>query len=94
MDPQPRVPKNHSGCQWLVMLAVVAVLLAMLFPVPRAPREASSRAKAKQDALAIVHAVETYASEYEQLPPNLDGRDLRLQKRRGGGRSRGRDAHG
>lgn len=51
----------------VVVLIIVFVLLAMLFPMT-GPRPAGLRTKAKQDALAIVHAVETYVTDYERLP--------------------------
>lgn len=68
MEPQPRPPQNHTGCQWLVALAVIAVLLAMMFPITSGPSGGGSRAKAKQDALNIVHAVEVYVTEYSEFP--------------------------
>jgi prepilin-type N-terminal cleavage/methylation domain-containing protein len=52
----------------LTVIAIIAILMAMLFPMINNAKEAARRSKAKQDCLAIVHAIETYATEYNQNP--------------------------
>jgi prepilin-type N-terminal cleavage/methylation domain-containing protein len=52
----------------LTVIAIISILMAMLFPMISQAREGAKRSKAKQDCLAIVHAVEGYFSEYGQYP--------------------------
>src|SRR4051812_31416418 len=71
MKPEPTVPRE--GCQMslaqvLIGLFLIAVVIVMIFPTRGGPREGSKKAKAKQDTLAIVHAVEAYYTEYGQYP--------------------------
>lgn len=66
--PPPRKGFRITVPEVVIGMIVVGVLLAMLFPIPSHPYEASGRAKAKQDALSIVHAVEQYTTEYQQNP--------------------------
>lgn len=52
----------------LTVIAIIAILMAMLFPMITGAKEAARRAKAKQDCLAIVHAIEQYSTDYQQNP--------------------------
>ena len=57
----------------LTVIAIISILMAMLFPMISSAKESARRSKARQDCLSIVHAVETYATEYSQtrgsIPP-------------------------
>jgi prepilin-type N-terminal cleavage/methylation domain-containing protein len=52
----------------LTVIAIISILMAMLFPMIGNAKEGARKAKAKQDCLAIVHAVESYNTEYGQFP--------------------------
>src|SRR4051812_36037602 len=52
----------------LTVIAIISILMAMLFPMIGNAKEGARKAKAKQDCLAIVHAVESYYTEYGQYP--------------------------
>lgn len=52
----------------LTVIAIIAILMAMLFPMIANAKEAARRTKAKQDCLSIVHAVETYVTDYSAMP--------------------------
>jgi type II secretory pathway pseudopilin PulG len=70
----PRHAPAFSALQALVLVVVIVVLVAMLFPgIGSSTGGQSRRARARQDCLAIVHAIESYETEYGRLPV-LDGR--------------------
>lgn len=52
----------------LTVIAIIAVLMGLLFPVMGKVKESARRTQAKNDALAIVNAVKAYYTEYGKYP--------------------------
>lgn len=52
----------------LVVIAVIAILMALLFPTFRGVQDQAKRAQAKNDITQIVTAINSYYTEYGKMP--------------------------
>jgi prepilin-type N-terminal cleavage/methylation domain-containing protein len=52
----------------LIVIAIIGILMALLFPAVGGAMEAAKRAKAKNDLVQIAVAVKAYLTEYGKLP--------------------------
>jgi type II secretory pathway pseudopilin PulG len=66
----PREPRRFNAVPLLVLVVIALVLTGLFFPmIPSGgPSGLARKVKARQDALAIVHAVDAYYTEYGQYP--------------------------
>ena len=65
-------PASHRGftlIELLTVIAIIAILMALLFPAVAAVKEAAKKAQAKNDCVGIVAAVKAYNAEYGKYPP-------------------------
>ena len=53
----------------LTVIAIIAILMSLLFPVVNSVKESGRKAQAKQDIMGIVTAVKAYNTEYGKYPP-------------------------
>ncbi len=53
----------------LTVIAIIAILMSLLFPVVNSVKESGRKAQAKQDLMGIVTAVKAYNTEYGKYPP-------------------------
>ncbi|MFZ4681645.1 MAG: type II secretion system protein [Terrimicrobiaceae bacterium] len=52
----------------LIVIAIIGILMALLFPAVNGALEAARRAKAKNDVVQLAIAVKAYQTEYGKLP--------------------------
>lgn len=61
----------------LIVIAILGILMALLFPAVQSALDAAKRASAKNDVVQIATAVTAYETEYGRLPAtNTSGVDL------------------
>lgn len=53
----------------LTVIAIIAILMSLLFPVVNSVKESGRKAQAKQDIMGIITAVKAYNTEYGKYPP-------------------------
>ena len=53
----------------LTVIAIIAILMSLLFPVVNSVKESGRKAQAKQDLMGIITAVKAYNTEYGKYPP-------------------------
>lgn len=72
MNPAPDKRESivTTGLQVAALVVAIGVLVFLFYAMIAnpGPRAAARRAMAKQDVLAIVHAVETYVTDYSSMP--------------------------
>lgn len=61
-------PRAFTLIEILVVLAIIAILMALLFPALEKVREQARRAQARNDLGQIVLAVKNYSAEYGKYP--------------------------
>ena len=72
MKKSSHAPVSNRGftlIELLTVIAIIAILMALLFPAVAAVKEAAKKAQAKNDCAGIVAAVKWYQSEYGKYPP-------------------------
>ena len=62
----------------LVVIAVIAILMALLFPAFRGVQDQAKRTQAKNDVTQIVTAVNAYYTEYGKYPLSDNAADLSI----------------
>lgn len=60
----------------LVVIGIIAVLAAMIFPASQAIKKSSYRRKAKAEIESIATAIESYKAKYNHYPPDRPGNPL------------------
>lgn len=68
-SPAPVSNRGFTLIELLTVIAIIAILMALLFPAVAAVKEAAKKAQAKNDCAGIVAAVKWYQSEYGKYPP-------------------------
>ena len=68
----------------LVVITIIGILAAMVFPVANGVLRRARKAQAKNDALQVRQAIETYFTEYRKFPVKVTGgggnvQDMRLE---------------
>jgi prepilin-type N-terminal cleavage/methylation domain-containing protein len=61
-------PAGFTLVELLVVITVITILMALLFPVFRGAQEQAKRTQAKNDVIQIVTAVNAFYTEYGQYP--------------------------
>src|SRR5688572_31182366 len=67
-----RPPSAFTLIELITVIAIIAILMSLLFPVLAAAREHTRRGKAKTVAKVIVNACKNYANDYGKYPPIPD----------------------
>lgn len=57
----------------LIVIAIIGILMALLFPAVNGAIDAARKAQAKNDVTQIATAVIAYETEYGKLPKNANG---------------------
>jgi len=60
----------------LIVIAIIGILMALLFPAVNGAMDAARRAQAQNDVTQIAMAVNSYASEYGKLPTTQSGNQV------------------
>jgi len=78
--PKPRPARGFTLVEFLVVVAVIAFLIALLVPASRGSREAARRSQCVNNLKAIAQALRSYQQEYKAFPPactvDANGRPL------------------
>jgi type II secretory pathway pseudopilin PulG len=78
-DPMIRNRRSAFGIsELLVLLALLSILAAMLFPAILKVRQAANQAKSKSNVRHLIIALANYDTQLTHLPPNLDDKNLSL----------------
>ncbi|MBU0677533.1 MAG: type II secretion system GspH family protein [Verrucomicrobia bacterium] len=67
-NPSPGRSQGFTLVELLVVVAIIAILAGMLFPVASTVRKAAKKAQAKTEISAIHGAIRSYLTEYGKLP--------------------------
>lgn len=65
---QRRNSKAFTLIELLIVIAIIGILMALLFPALKGVLEAARKAKAKNDVVQLAIAVKGYENEYGKLP--------------------------
>jgi len=65
--------RGFTLIELLIVIAIIGILMALLFPAVQGAIDAARRAQAKNDVTQIATAVNAYVTEYGRMPPNADG---------------------
>lgn len=71
-----RVPRGFTLIEMLVVMAIIAVLMGLVFPAVRAVQTAARRARAEQQIQSIVTALTAYRTAYGKYPLQDEGQDF------------------
>ncbi len=72
---QHRNSKAFTLIELLIVIAIIGILMALLFPALNGVMEAARKAKAKNDVVQLAIAVKAYQTEYGKSPVSLFGGD-------------------
>jgi prepilin-type N-terminal cleavage/methylation domain-containing protein len=61
-------PRGFTLVELLTVIAIIAVLMALLFPAANAVKDAARKTQAKNDLTNIANAVKAYYTEYGKYP--------------------------
>ena len=81
-EPPVRQPSKLTRrlVEWLVVLAIIAILVALLLPAVRSSPSSARRSQCNNNLRNIALALQNYAEVYQALPPaytvDMDGRPL------------------
>jgi prepilin-type N-terminal cleavage/methylation domain-containing protein len=76
--PDGRVVNGFTLLELVVVIAVIAILMSLLFAAAGSARESTRRSKAKIDLLQIVSALHAFHTDYEAYPLDREMRRIEV----------------
>lgn len=76
LSPEPFAMKSSRAftlIELLIVIAILGILMALLFPAVQGALDAAKRTQAKNDVVQIATAVTAYETEYGRLPATNSG---------------------
>src|SRR4051812_6328789 len=73
--PPPKLAEGITLIELLVVITVIAILMALLFPVFRRVQDQAKSTQAKNDITQIVTGISAFYTEYGRYPCNAQNGD-------------------